>query len=185
MQSETQHGKLTTEELTSNIALLFAAGHETTVNLLGNALLALYRNRDQLEALRADPGLMQNAVEEFLRYDSSVQLTGREALESAEIAEVNVPKGRSVIALLGAANRDPAMFEDPDLLNVHRESVKPLSFGGGIHFCLGAQLARLEAAEALSALLSRLPGLELTEIDDPDWKQTITLRGVSRLPAVW
>lgn len=185
VQSETQHGKLTTQELTSNIALLFAAGHETTVNLLGNALLALYRNRDQLEALRADPGLMPNAVEEFLRYDSSVQLTGREALEAAEISGVAVPKGRSVIALLGAANRDPAMFEDPDQLNLRRESMKPLSFGGGIHFCLGAQLARLEAAEALSALLTRLPQLELTDTEHPEWKQTITLRGVSRLPAVW
>lgn len=185
VQSETEHGKLTTDELTSNIALLFAAGHETTVNLLGNALLALYRNRDQLDALRSDPGLMANAVEEFLRYDSSVQLTGREALEDVEIAGVAVPKGRSVIALLGAANRDPAEFDDPDRLDVRRQGVKPMSFGGGIHFCLGAQLARLEAAEALTALLQRLPELELTEIERPAWKPTITLRGVTALPATW
>ncbi|MEQ8486485.1 MAG: cytochrome P450 [Pseudomonadales bacterium] len=185
VQSETEHGKLSTEELTSNIALLFAAGHETTVNLLGNGLLALYRNRDQLDALRADPGLMSNAVEEFLRYDSSVQLTGREALEDVEIAGVAVPKGRSVIALLGAANRDPAEFDDPDRLVVRRPGVKPMSFGGGIHFCLGAQLARLEAAEALTALFERLPDLELTEIERPDWKPTITLRGVTQLPATW
>jgi cytochrome P450 len=185
VQSETEHGKLSTEELTSNIALLFAAGHETTVNLLGNALLALYRNRDQLDALRADPGLMANAVEEFLRYDSSVQLTAREALEPVEIAGVAVPKGRTVITLLGAANRDPAVFDDPDRLDVRRRNVKPMSFGGGIHFCLGAQLARLEAAEALTALLTRLPNLELTGIEQPEWKQTITLRGVTRLPAAW
>lgn len=185
VQSETEHGTLTTEELTSNIALLFAAGHETTVNLLGNALLALYRNRDQLAALRADPTLMPNAVEEFLRYDSSVQLTAREALEPVEIGGVAVPRGRSVITLLGAANRDPAVFEDPDRLDVRRQNVKPMSFGGGIHFCLGAQLARLEAAEALSALLDRLPDLELTEVDNPQWKQTITLRGVTGLPAAW
>jgi cytochrome P450 len=185
VQSETEHGTLSTEELTSNIALLFAAGHETTVNLLGNALLALYRNRDQLEALRAEPGLMANAVEEFLRYDSSVQLTAREALEPVEIAGVAVPEGRTVITLLGAANRDPAVFDDPDRLDVRRRNVKPMSFGGGIHFCLGAQLARLEAAEALTALLTRLPNLELTETEHPEWKQTITLRGVVRLPAVW
>lgn len=185
VQSETEHGRLSRDELTSNIALLFAAGHETTVNLLGNALLALYRNRDQLRRLRADSGLMTNAVEEFLRYDSSVQLTGRDALEDADIAGTKLPKGRSVIALLAAANRDPAVFERPEELDVVRRGIKPLSFGGGIHHCLGAQLARLEAAEALRALFERLPDLELTEIENPDWKPTITLRGVTGLPASW
>lgn len=185
VESESEHGKLGREELTSNIALLFAAGHETTVNLLGNALLALYRQPDQLDALRDDLSLMPGAVEEFLRYDSSVQLTGRDALEDAEIAGVALPKGRSVIALLGAANRDPEVFERPDELDVTRANVKPLSFGGGIHHCLGAQLARLEAAEALTALFERLPALELTEIEAPEWKPTITLRGVTRLPARW
>ncbi|MEQ8860684.1 MAG: cytochrome P450 [Pseudomonadales bacterium] len=185
VQSETEHGKLSRDDLTSNIALLFAAGHETTVNLLGNALLALYRNRDQLDALRADPALMPGAVEEFLRYDSSVQLSARNALEDAEIAGVALPHGRSVITILAAANRDPAVFERPDELDVRRANVKPLSFGGGIHHCLGAQLARLEAAEALAALFARLPNLELTELDAPEWKPTITLRGVVRLPATW
>lgn len=185
VQSETEHGKLSKDELTSNIGLLFAAGHETTVNLLGNALLALFRNPDQLDKLKSQPALMPGAVEEFLRYDSSVQLTGRDALEAMEIAGVAVPRGRSVIALLGAANRDPAVFDRPDDLDVARQGIKPLSFGGGIHHCLGAQLARLEAAEALTALLERLPGLELTEVGSPEWKQTITLRGVTRLPARW
>lgn len=185
VQSETEHGKLTKEELTSNIGLLFAAGHETTVNLLGNALLALYRNRDQLELLRRDPTLMPGAAEEFLRYDSSVQLTGRDALQDAEIAGVKLPKGRSVIAMLGAANRDPDAFERPEELDVTRQGIKPLSFGGGIHHCLGAQLARLEAVEALTALLERLPDLELDEVETPAWRQTITLRGVTKLPARW
>ncbi len=185
VQSETEHGKLTKDELTSNIALLFAAGHETTVNLLGNALLALYRNREQLDILRGDLSLMPDAVEEFLRYDSSVQLTGRDALEDTEIAGVKLPKGRSVIALLGAANRDPAAFDRPDELDVTRKGVKPVSFGGGIHHCLGAQLARLEAAEALAALFQRLPNLELSELESPQWKPTITLRGVTSLPARW
>lgn len=185
VDSETEQGKLSKDELTSNIALLFAAGHETTVNLMGNALLALYRNRDQLDLLRSDLSLMPNAVEEFLRYDSSVQLTGRDALEDTEIQGVALPRGRAVITLLAAANRDPDAFEDPDRLDITRERTKPLAFGGGIHLCLGAQLARIETHEALSVLLDRLPGLELQNIDHPDWKQTITLRGVKSQPASW
>lgn len=185
VQSETEHGRLTREELTANIGLLFAAGHETTVNLLGNALIALYRNRDQLDLLRGDPARMENAVEEFLRYDSSVQLTARNALEDADVAGVPLPKGRTVIAMLGGANRDPAAFVDPERLDITRERIRPLSFGGGIHLCLGAQLARIEAREALAALFERLPGLELDDPVTPDWKQTITLRGVTRLPAHW
>ena len=94
-------------------------------------------------------------------------------------------RGRSVITILGAANRDPAVFERPDELDIHREKVKPLSFGGGIHLCLGAQLARIEADEALKVLLSRLPELELDDAERPEWKNTITLRGVTRLPARW
>ncbi|MBX3705411.1 MAG: cytochrome P450 [Pseudomonadales bacterium] len=185
VQSETEHGRLTREELTANIGLLFAAGHETTVNLLGNALIALYRNRDQLDLLRGDLSRMDNAVEEFLRYDSSVQLTARNALEDADISGVPLPKGRTVIAMLGGANRDPATFTDPERLDITRERIRPLSFGGGIHLCLGAQLARIEAREALAALFERLPGLELDDPVTPDWKQTITLRGVTRLPAHW
>jgi cytochrome P450 len=185
VQSETEHGRLSRDELTSNISLLFAAGHETTVNLMGNALLALYRNRDQLDLLRADLDRMPQAVEEFLRYDSSVQLTGRDALEDTEICGIEVPRGRAVLTLLGAANRDPAIFDQPDSLDVRRERVKPLSFGGGIHLCLGAQLARIEADEALKVLFDRLPRLQLTDPDNPDWKDTITLRGVKSLPATW
>jgi len=185
VESETEHGKLTQKELVSNIGLLFAAGHETTVNLMGNALLALYRNRDQLTVLRDDFTRMPAAVEEFLRYDSSVQLTARGAFEDVEIAGVAVPKGHQVITLLGAGNRDPQVFDEPERLDVTREKVKPLSFGGGIHLCLGAQLARAEAVEAMTALLSRLPNLELEEIDAPSWKQTITLRGVTEMPARW
>jgi len=128
---------------------------------------------------------MENAVEEFLRYDSSVQLTGRNALEDAEIAGVALPKGRMVLALLGAANRDPAAFPDPEQLDITRERIKPLAFGGGIHLCLGAQLARIEATEALTALFERLPDLELGNAQTPEWKQTITLRGVTSLPARW
>lgn len=185
VQSETEHGKLTREELTANIGLLFAAGHETTVNLMGNALIAVYRNRDQLRTLQQDPTLMPNAVEEFLRYDSSVQLSGRRALEDSEVAGIKIPKGRQLITLLAAANRDPLQFHEPEKLDVARKDVKPLSFGGGVHFCLGAQLARLEASEALNVLFERLPELELDNADMPKWKQTITLRGPAELQACW
>ena len=185
VQSETDDGKLSREELTANIGLLFAAGHETTVNLLGNAMLALYRNRDQLALLKSDPTLYPNAVEEFLRFDSSVQLSGRNAMEDTEVAGVKLPKGRAIITMLGAANRDPAVYEDPDALDITRERNKPVSFGGGIHLCLGAQLARIEAQEALKVLFERLPNLELTNVENPNWRQTITLRGVTELPATW
>ncbi len=185
VQSETEHGKLSREELTSNISLLFAAGHETTVNLMGNALIALYRNPDQLELLRSDLSGMPQAVEEFLRYDSSVQLTARDALEDTEVCGIKVPRGHSIMTILGAANRDPAVFDRPDELDIRREKVKPLSFGGGIHLCLGAQLARIEADEALKVLFERLPRLTLDDPEKPKWKNTITLRGVTELPAHW
>ncbi|MEE9253938.1 MAG: cytochrome P450 [Pseudomonadales bacterium] len=185
VQSETEHGKLSKEELTANISLLFGAGHETTVNLMGNALLALYRNRSQLELLKSDLSRMPNAVEEFLRYDSSVQLTARNTLAEVDVGCERIPKGHEVLFLLGAANRDPEVFEEPDRLDITRKDVKPMSFGGGIHLCLGAPLARMEAAEALPVLLTRLPELELDEIDNPTWKQTITLRGPADLPAHW
>ncbi len=185
VQSETDEGRLTSEELTANISLLFAAGHETTKNLIGNGLLALYRNPDQLALLRAQPELTANAIEELLRYDSSVQLTARTTLEDAELNGVALPKGTEVITLIGAANHDPAQFADPGRLDITRNDVTPLSFGGGIHFCLGAQLARLEAAEAFPALLARLPRLQLQNLDAPEWRTTITLRGLKTLLATW
>ena len=185
VESETEHGTLTREELTANIGLLFAAGHETTVNLMGNALLALHRNPDQLALLKSEPGLMPQAVEEFLRYDSSVQLTGRGALTDMELAGMHIARGTQVITLLAAANRDPAVFDRPDELDITRDGIRPLSFGGGVHYCLGAQLARLEAEEAFKVLFRRLPGLALDDIADPVWKRTITLRGVVALPASW
>jgi len=185
VQSETEHGRLTREELSANISLLFGAGHETTVNLIGNGLLALYRNRDELTKLRNDRSLIPNAVEELLRYDSSVQLSGRTALEDAEIAGHRIDAGAQVLTLLGAANRDPAQYDDPERLDVTRQNVKPLSFGGGIHHCLGAQLARIEGAEAFDELLTRLPNLELDDVAQPQWKPTITLRGLIELPAHW
>ncbi|MDX3966702.1 MAG: cytochrome P450 [Bradyrhizobium sp.] len=186
VQAEEDGNKLTNEELTANIILLFGAGHETTVNLIGNGLLALHRNPDQLALLKARPELMEGAIEEFLRYDSSVQMTGRVALEDVDLGGVEIPKGESVLCLLGSANRDPAVYPDrPDRLDVTRQNVKPLSFGGGIHFCLGAQLARIEAEIAIATLLRRLPDLRIDDVENPEWRPTFVLRGLKRLPASW
>jgi cytochrome P450 len=185
VQAEEAGNKLSEEELTANIILLFGAGHETTVNLIGNGLLALHRNPDQLDLLRREPQRMANAVEEFLRYDSSVQLTGRTALEDLEVGGTPVKKGQSVLCLLGAANRDPAVYPDPDRLDITRTNLRPMSFGGGIHHCLGAQLARIEAEVAIGTLLRRLPGLTLDDPENPRWRQTFVLRGLMELPASW
>ena len=185
VQAEEQGNKLTNEELTANIMLLFGAGHETTVNLIGNGLLALHQHPHQLQLLKDNPSLVTNAIEELLRYDSSVQLTGRTALEEIAVGDVKVAKGESVLALLGAANRDPDVYTDPDRLDITRPNVRPLSFGGGIHFCLGAQLARIEGEIAIATLLRRLPNLRLDDPDSPDWRQTFVLRGLNRLPASW
>ena len=187
VQAEEDGSKLTNEELTANIILLFGAGHETTVNLIGNGLLALHRNPDQLALLKARPELTTNAVEEFLRYDSSVQLTGRVALEDIEdLGGKRIPKGETVLCLLGAANHDPAVYPDhPERLDITRPNVRPLSFGGGIHHCLGAQLARIEAEVAIATLLRRLPDLRLDDAVNPEWRPTFVLRGLKRLPASW
>ena len=178
--------RLSEDEIVSNINLLFGAGHETTTNLIGNGLLALHRNPGELTKLRNDPSLLPNAVEELLRYDSPVQLTSRLPIESVEIMGETVHPGEEVIALLGAANHDPAAFAgDPDALDVGRPGVRAISFGGGLHFCLGAQLARIEGEIALGRLIERLPHMKLTDPDHVTWKQTVTLRGLESLPATW
>jgi len=186
VQAEENGNKLTNEELTANIILLFGAGHETTVNLIGNGLLALYRNPDQLRVLKNDPSHMANAIEELLRYDSSVQVTGRTTLEDVEeIGGIRLEMGQSVVCLLGSANRDSAIYRDPDRLDITRRDVRPLSFGGGIHYCVGAQLARIEGEIAIATLLRRLPKLRIDDVDHPDWQQTFVLRGLNKLPASW
>ncbi|UYN93090.1 MAG: cytochrome P450 [Enhydrobacter sp.] len=185
VKAEEAGDRLSTEELRANMALLFGAGHETTTNLIGNGLLALHRNPDQWQRLKDDPSLIANAIEELLRYDSSVQLTGRVTMAEVEVGGVRLAAGESVIMLLGAANRDPAQYAEPDELDVGRQNVRPMSFGGGIHHCLGAQLARLEAELVFTALVERLPGIELPAKDNPEWKRSFTLRGLSKLPAVW
>jgi hypothetical protein len=185
VRAEEAGDRLSPEELRANIGLLFAAGHETTTNLIGNGLLALHRAPGQWQRLKDNPSLIAGAIEELLRFDSSVQMTARVTAEPVEVGGVDLPADANVIMLLGAANRDPAQYPDPDQLDVGRENVRPLSFGGGIHHCLGAQLARLEAELVFTALIERLPSIELPEKDRPDWRPSFTLRGLRKLPAVW
>jgi cytochrome P450 len=172
--------KLTEDELLTMAALLFAAGFETTTNLLANSLVALLGNPDQLELLRHQPGLAAGAVEELLRYDSPVQLLSRVVWEDVEIAGVPVAAGERIVAYLGAGNRDPERFAEPDRLDLGRKDNAPLSFGGGIHFCLGAPLARLEAQIAIPALLARFP--RLAAAGEPGRRDSLAIRGLTTLP---
>src|ERR1700730_1748758 len=181
IQAEDGGAHLSEAELISTVGLLSGAGHETTRNLIGNGMLALLRHPGELQRLRDDPSLIRSAVEELLRYDSPVQIAGRGARADVVIGGGHIAAGGPSMLLGGAANRDPARFPDPDRLDVGRPDVKMLSFGGGIHFCLGAMLARTEAQIAIGTLLARVPHLELAT-DHLEWRPHITLRGLSRLP---
>ncbi|HEX4995121.1 MAG TPA: cytochrome P450 [Methylomirabilota bacterium] len=173
--------KLNEEELLATCILLLVAGHETTVNLIGNGTLALLRHPDQLQKLRASPGLIATAVEELLRFDGPVQRTARIPSEDITIGGRTIPKGDMVMPFLGAADRDPAQFPDPDRLDITRADNRHIAFGMGIHFCLGAPLARMEGQIAINALLARLPKLALAT-DRPQFRQSLTLRGLQALP---
>jgi pimeloyl-[acyl-carrier protein] synthase len=178
--AEEEGERLTEEELLRTLILLLVAGHETTVNLISNGTLALLHHRDQLRLLQADPSMIRGAIEELLRYDAPVQLTGRIPLQDMEFGGKAVRRGQQVVALVGAANRDPEQFDDPDRLDIRRRDVRHIAFGGGIHFCLGASLARAEGQVAIGALVRRFRALELAA--EPEWRDTITLRGPEVLP---
>ncbi|HYZ93496.1 MAG TPA: cytochrome P450 [Actinomycetota bacterium] len=177
---EHQGDRLTHHELLSTCMLLLLAGHETTANLIGNGTYALMRHRDQWGRLVDDPGLARLAVEELLRFDSPVQLIQRIALEEVRLGDETIEKGGVVGVMLGAANRDERHFPDPDRLDIGRGDAPLVAFGAGIHFCLGAPLARLEAQLAFQALAKRAPALALGA--EPEWRPTFVLRGLSRLP---
>jgi cytochrome P450 len=173
--------RLSENELLATGLFLLIAGHETTVNLIGNGTLALLGHREQLERLRGDPALDRNAVDELLRYDSPVTFTQRITLDDFEVGGVTIPPRQQVIPILAAANRDPAAFPQPDRLDVARaEANRHVAFGGGHHFCLGAALARLEGEVAIPTLVRRFPDLELD--GEPIRRDTFTLRGLERLP---
>jgi len=174
---------LSADELLALILLLLIAGNETTTNLIGNGMLALMRNPDQLALLRREPDLITDAVEEIVRYDGPVQGTVRFAHNAAKLADVEIPAGAGIFLLLAAANHDPARFPDPDRFDIKRDSNDHLGFGDGIHFCIGAPLARLEGAVAIGSMLSRFPHLAMA---DPDarltYKGSFFLRGLAALP---
>ena len=173
--------KLSEEELVATCILILIAGHETTVNLIGNGVLALLRHPDELDRLRRTPALITSAVEELLRYDGPVQRTARVASDDATIGGRTIRKGDMVMPFIGAADRDPAQFPDPDRLDLSRGDNRHLAFGWGIHFCLGAPLARVEGQIAIDALVRRLPRLALVG-DTPEYRQSLTLRGLKTLP---
>ncbi|WP_077730572.1 cytochrome P450 [Methylocaldum sp. 14B] len=187
LQAEEGEDRLNEDEIIANVALLFLAGHETTANMLGNALLTLFRHPDQLDLLRGNPSLLPQAVTECLRYETSVHIAARVAMQDIAIGAVTIKQGETVYINLGAANRDPAVFSDPDRFLIGRPELprKPLPFGGGIHYCLGARLARIELETALDILFRKLPKLQLENIDNPCWKPTITIRGLDYLLAHW
>jgi cytochrome P450 len=185
VQAEEAGDRLTTAELRANVSLLFAAGHETTVNLIGNGLYSLLRHPDQWQILRDDPKLIPNAIEEILRFESPVQAVSRTVLEPIELGGMALEKNEMVVSLIGGANRDPAVFEHPERLDIARKDLRPLSFGGGIHFCLGAQLARIEAAVVFETIARRLPTLRLSDPDQPKWRPSFVLRGLTELPVAW
>ncbi|MEH1169294.1 cytochrome P450 [Micromonospora sp. CPCC 205539] len=177
---DTDGERLTGVELLANLVLLLVAGFETTTNLLGNGLVVLLRHPEAAAALRADPGLAPAYVEELLRYDSPVQLTTRTSTAPVRTGGLDLPAGSTALLLLGAANRDPRRFPDPQRFDPARDQAHPLSFGAGPHYCLGAGLARLEAQVAFPLLLRRLPELALA--GTPEHRTRLTLRGYQSLP---
>ena len=174
--------RLTEDELVTTCILLLNAGHEATVNVSGNGLLALLGHPGQLTRLRDDPGLLPTAVEELMRFDSPLQLFERTATADVELGGVTVREGQKVAALLGAANRDPAVFPDPDVLDVGRADNPHITFGAGVHFCIGAPLARVELQASFGALLERTARLELG--GEPVRRPEFVIRGLAELPVV-
>ncbi len=181
LQVEEQGDRLSTVELQTFVLLLYVAGHETTVNLIGNGTLALLRHRDELRRWAADPSLDAQAIDELLRYDGPVQQTVRVPLQPVRFGEVEVPANSMVMTVLGAANHDPAVFDDPHTLRLDRPNARThLAFAAGVHYCLGASLARLEGQVAIGSLIRRFPDLELA--GEPHWRDRLTIRGVDHLP---
>lgn len=176
--------KLSEQEVLSICIQLFITGEETTVNLIGNGMLALLNHPEQLEKLRQEPRLIQAAVEEMLRYDSPAQITSRIASDDLEIDNQKIQKGETMHLCLGAANRDPAKFLDPDRFNILRQENNHLAFSDGIHYCVGAALARTQAEIAINSLVQKLPNLKLAS-SKLEWRKNIALRGLKALPVTF
>jgi cytochrome P450 len=181
-----QGDRLSEDELLATAVLLLMNGHETITYMIGNGLLALLRHPEQWARLRADPALIATGVEELLRYDGSVQLRGLGVAEDWEVDGTLLRKGQSVMALIGAANRDPAQFPEPDRLDLSRQPNRHLDFGRGIHFCLGAALARVELQVAITTVLQRLPQMRLAvPLAALEWQTVPVFRGLRALPVAF
>jgi len=174
---------LTEEELYAQCVALLFAGHETTRNLIGNGMYTLLRHTEEMAELREDPDLIRTAVEELLRFESPVQFTGRVAKEEMEICGVRVRAGETILFMLGAANRDPCQFKDPDRLNLKRLNNPHLAFGAGAHSCIGNQLARLEGQIAILRMVQRFPRMRLAT-QRPEWAPNYGFRGLKALPVI-
>jgi cytochrome P450 len=187
LKAEEGDDRLSEDEIIANCVLLFLAGHETTANMLGNALWSLFRHPDELARLRLDSSLMPAAVEESLRFEPSVHIAARTALVDLTTGGLNVSAGDLFYINLGSANRDENAYTDPDRFILRRSpsEPKPLAFGGGIHFCLGARLARIELECGLEALLTQFPQLAPENPGAHRWKPTLTIRGLESFPVVW
>jgi len=181
-QPATAH--LTQEELVANINILLSTGHETTTHLIGNGLLALLQNPDQMQKLRHEPRLISPAIEEMMRYENPVQITYRSAIEDVEMGGRQIRKGDLVNSILGSANRDLERYTDPDRFDITRNEGRHLNFGQGIHFCIGASLVRLEAEIAFLTILRRFPQLQLAT-EKLDWQEHPIFRGLKSLPVAW
>ena len=184
LRAEHEGHRLTRDEVVANCILLLFAGHETTTNLLGNGLFHLLRNPEQAALVRSDPTLIHGAVEELLRYDGPVPATVKVASDEVSWHGRTIRRGDMVLPFMASADRDPRQFSDPDRLDVRRNPERHLAFAAGIHFCLGAWLARLEARLVLEIVFRRLPHLELA-LGEPRWKPMIFLRGLESLPLTW
>ena len=182
MEAEVDGAKLTEDEIIANLIVTMVGGQETTTNLIGNGLLTLLRNPTEMERLRADSFLIPSAVEELLRYESPSQHTARLAPADIEMGGKKIRERQAVIAVMGAANRDPERFPDPDRLDIARQDNRHLAFGWAAHFCFGAALARLEGQIAFEAILRRLPGLTLDASIPLEWRHNLGLRGLTGLP---
>jgi cytochrome P450 len=179
------HGeRMTSWDVATNCMFLLIASHDATANMLGNGLLALLRNPDQLQLLTDQPELAPGAVEEILRYDSPFQLSSRATMEEVDFGGVSIPKGEDVVLVIGAANRDPARFREPDRFDICRDASGHLAFSDGPHACLGAPLARSIGVSAFRSVALRLPGIRLATDADPVRRDTVTLRGLTSLPVV-
>jgi pimeloyl-[acyl-carrier protein] synthase len=180
--AEVDGDRLTDEEIVANVIVTMVGGQETTTNLIGNGLLTLLRQPDELQRLRSDPTLMPTAVEELLRYESPSQHTAR--LADAVLGDAEIPEGAAVIAVMGAANRDPERFPDPDTIDLARADNRHVAFGWAAHFCFGAPLARIEGALAFETLLSRFSELSLAPDEEIQWRPNLGLRGLTSLRVI-